>query len=274
VPFTLSHAVVALPFIRTPLLPAAVAVGAMTPDLPLFVRIGIPTYGFTHSLPALPVTVLVAFVLLLVWRCALRPAAAELLPRWVAERLPSTWGTGPRGSLHETLGGTTPSAKALGLLALSLVLGVVSHIVWDLFTHEGRGGVDLLPVLADQWGPLPGYTWAQHGSSALGLVILGMWAAAWLRRRRPAAVDRETPSAMRWVWWVSLPTTLLAAWFVSIAMYGPLTSEWTAQHLAYRVLPVAVAGWGVATLVLAIAVTATRASRANAAKSAPKRSDG
>ena len=37
-PFTPSHAVVALPFLRTPLVPAAIAVGAMTPDLPLFVR--------------------------------------------------------------------------------------------------------------------------------------------------------------------------------------------------------------------------------------------
>ena len=32
-PFTPSHAVVALPFIRSPLVPAAIAVGAMTPDL-------------------------------------------------------------------------------------------------------------------------------------------------------------------------------------------------------------------------------------------------
>ena len=37
-PLTPSHAVVALPFVRTPLLPAAIAVGAMAPDLPLFLR--------------------------------------------------------------------------------------------------------------------------------------------------------------------------------------------------------------------------------------------
>lgn len=37
-PFTPSHAIVALPFVRSPLAPAAVAVGAMAPDLPLFTR--------------------------------------------------------------------------------------------------------------------------------------------------------------------------------------------------------------------------------------------
>ncbi len=56
-PFTPSHAVVALPFVRTPLVPAAIAIGAMTPDLPLFVR-GLPLhYGVTHSFAWLPATV-------------------------------------------------------------------------------------------------------------------------------------------------------------------------------------------------------------------------
>ena len=55
-PFTPSHAVVALPFLRTPLLPAAIAIGAMAPDFPLFVR-GLPLhYGLTHSLWWLPLT--------------------------------------------------------------------------------------------------------------------------------------------------------------------------------------------------------------------------
>ena len=56
-PFTPSHAVVALPFLRTPLVPAAIAVGAMAPDLPLFLR-GMPLhYGLTHSLAWLPLTI-------------------------------------------------------------------------------------------------------------------------------------------------------------------------------------------------------------------------
>jgi hypothetical protein len=56
-PFTPSHAVIALPFVRTPLVPAAIAIGAMAPDLPLFVR-GLPLhYGVTHSFAWLPATV-------------------------------------------------------------------------------------------------------------------------------------------------------------------------------------------------------------------------
>ena len=88
-PFTLSHAVVALPFVRTPLLPAAVAIGAMTPDLPLFVR-GTPvTYQLTHTNLALSTAL--ALGLLVLWYALLRPAVRELSPAGLARRLPEEW---------------------------------------------------------------------------------------------------------------------------------------------------------------------------------------
>lgn len=175
-PFTPSHAVVALPFLRTPLIPAAIAVGAMTPDLPMYVR-GLPlTYSRTHDLAWLPVTVLVAALLLVVWRGLLRPVASELTPAWVARRLPVGWEAGARDSVRETFGmarGVAPTpGRSVGLLAISLTLGVVSHIVWDLFTHEGR------------WGPRPGRrlrtTGGRYGASrgcGMRRVRSGCWSS-------------------------------------------------------------------------------------------------
>jgi hypothetical protein len=262
-PFTPSHAVVALAFTRTPLVPAAIAVGAMTPDLPLFVRTGLPLYGHTHDAAFTPATAVVALLLLLLWRCVLRPAAGELSPRWLAGRLPSTWGRGVAASAKETVAGPDGrvTARSVVLLAVSLVLGVLTHIVWDLFTHEGRAGVNAIPALEAMWGPLPGYKWAQHGSSVLGLAVLGVWVALWLRGRAADRVVRVMPDAVRVVWWLSLPVVLIAAWLLGLATFGPITPEWTVQHLAYRVLPVAVAGWGAATLMLAVGVGRTRHAR-------------
>ena len=71
-PFTPSHAVVALAVVRTPLVPAAVAVGAIAPDLPLFARGNGISYAQTHEYPWL--TVVIAGVLLLAWWLLLRPA--------------------------------------------------------------------------------------------------------------------------------------------------------------------------------------------------------
>ena len=264
-PFTPSHAVVALPFVRTPLVPAAIAVGAMTPDLPLFVR-GLPLhYGRSHAFEWIPVTVLVALALLLVWRCVLRPATRELSPVWLARRLPGDWDAGAPAALRETLaisaaddggpGRWHVSWSGLLLLVASLGLGVVSHIVWDLFTHEGRWGVTAIPALEEQWGPLAGFKWLQHGSTALGLAVIGVFLLLWLARRRPvASVSRAVPSWVRWTWWLSLPVFLLVAWSWGLASFGPLDAEFTAAHLAYRVLPPACAVWGGLTVVLCIFV--------------------
>lgn len=260
-PFTPSHAVVALPFLRTPLAPAAIAVGAMTPDLPLFVRFGPLGYAQTHSLAWLPVTMLVALALLLVWRCALRPAVRELSPRWLSRRLSAAWDAPPSAGLRETFARTAtarPSATGILLLILSLALGVVSHIAWDAFSHEGRAGVGLIPALDEQWGPLRGYKWVQHGSSALGLVVIAVWAALWLRRARAGADPRVLPGWVRWVWWLSLPAILLVAAIAGYALAGPFRTDFGPEHLAYLALPPACAVWAGATLVLCIAVQFVR----------------
>lgn len=254
-PFTPSHAVVALPFVRTPLVPAAIAIGAMTPDLPLFLRgVGL-NYAFTHTSGNVVWTALGAFVLFMLWRVVLRPAVPELAPAWLARLLPTEWGDR----------GTIAAGKAVGvgakrsypvLLAVSLLLGVLSHIVWDLFTHEGRWGVELFPRLDALWGPLPGFKWLQHGSSVIGLAVIGVYALFWLRGRPARAdVEQSLPGVVRVAWWVSLPVILVGAWVWGLVALGPLDAQFTVQHLAYRVLPPACALWGALTLVLCVVIS-------------------
>lgn len=263
-PFTPSHAVVALPFVRTPLLPAAIAIGAMTPDLPLFVR-GTPvSYQLTHT--NVVVSGVLALVLLLLWYALLRPAVRELSPTWLARRLPPQWdATG--AAAWESLRAPRPGARNAvwrdavvfpALVAISVMLGVISHIVWDAFTHEGRWGLALFPALTEQWGPMLGYKWIQHGSSALGLVILAVYATVWLARRAPATVARLLPGWVRTVWWLSLPAILVIAWCWGLAALGPIEGTFTAAHLSYRVLPPACAVWGALTIVLCLVVLARR----------------
>ncbi|HET8927384.1 MAG TPA: DUF4184 family protein [Microbacterium sp.] len=254
-PFTPSHAVIALPFLRTPLVPAAIAVGAMAPDLPLFLPVAPFGYLQSHSFAYLPVTIALALGLLLVWRCGLRAAMRELSPQWLARRLPAEWDGGPAAAAAETFarrGRRHPSLAGILLLLLSLALGAASHIVWDLFTHEGRAGIAALDVL---WGPLPAYKWLQHGSSVVGLVILAVWAGLWLRRRTPAPpAPRIMPDAVRLAWWISLPVILVSALAIGGALFGPLTSQWRLEHVAYRVLPPVSALWAALTLILCIII--------------------
>lgn len=252
-PFTPSHAIVALPFVRTPLVPAAIAIGAMTPDLPLFLRgAGLP-YGFTHSPANIVWTTLLAFALFVAWRVVLRPGLVALAPDPVAWRLPDEWRTTGRAALSEAVGSRDRFGYPL-LLVISLMIGVLSHIVWDLFTHAGRWGVVTFPVLEEQWGPLLGYKWLQHGSSVVGMLILGAYALLWLRRRPVRPDARRLPAWLRWTWLAALPVLLVAAWMIGLAVYGPITPGFTVQHLAYRTLPAASGLWGAITVLLCIGI--------------------
>lgn len=254
-PFTPSHAVVALPFVRTPLVPAAIAIGAMTPDLPLFVRGFGVTYSFTHTYANIVWTMVIALGLFLLWRVVLRPIAPELSPQWVARRLPADWDMPAADALNDALGIGRRWTHAVWLAA-SLLIGVISHILWDEFTHEGRLGLQLMPALAEQWGPLQGFKWLQHGSSVIGLVIIGIRALLWLRRAEPRpAVARTTWPWVRVVWWLSLPVILIAAWLIGYLTLGPFTDDFTIQHLAYRSLPLASGIWAMLTLALCVALT-------------------
>lgn len=259
-PFTPSHAVVALPFVRTPLVPAAIAIGAMTPDLPLFVRgVGL-RYSFTHTPGHMLWTTLIALGLFLLWRVLLRPAVAEVSPRALRARLPREWGMAPGAALRDAFGAGRPMAMVL--LLVSLVLGVASHIAWDAFTHVGRWGVDAVPLLAASWGPLPGYKWLQYASGVLGVAVIAVWLLLWLRRRMPHEHGpRLLPVAWAWAWAAALPVLLVGALILGYRQRGPFTAEFTPQHLAYAVLPPACGIWAVLTVALGVVVLILRIRR-------------
>jgi hypothetical protein len=163
VPFTVSHAVVALPFVRSPLSYGAVAVGAMTPDLPLFFP-GVAGYGTTHGFPGVVLVSLpIAVVLYAVWRLLLRPAAPRLLPRTVGSRFPAAWAQA-----------RVPALRDVPPIVVALAIGIATHVLWDSFTHPGRLGSVLVPGLATTWGPLPGTQWLQYASSVGGLVLVAI----------------------------------------------------------------------------------------------------
>jgi hypothetical protein len=75
--------------------------------------------------------------------------------------------------------------------AVAVLLGALTHLVWDAFTHEDGRGVRMLPFLDDygpaiDGNPLRLYRWLQFVSSVVGLVIV--MAAAWKWRRSDQSV--------------------------------------------------------------------------------------
>ncbi|GAA2648688.1 DUF4184 family protein [Streptomyces lunalinharesii] len=192
-PFTLSHAAAVLPLVRRtgaargPLVASALVAGSFAPDVTYYAGTVVPggmAFGSVTHAPVGVVTVDVLLTAVLVggWRLVRAPLPA-LLPPAGRERLGAFVRGGARRprTLRER-------AALVGWFAVSAVLGSVSHVVWDAFTHPGRWGTRLVPALNTVVGDRPLAMYVQYGTSALALVGIGwfLWTAL---RRRPAAGD-------------------------------------------------------------------------------------
>ncbi|MGW7415208.1 DUF4184 family protein [Streptomyces sp. NPDC054863] len=193
-PFTLSHAAAVLPGIRRngtgrgPFLASALVAGSFAPDLTYYAASVVPggmAFGdFTHSAAGIvTVDVLCTAVLVGLWLLVREPLTA-LLPR--------TWQQRAYGLLRGEHW-TAASPSLAGKFVLSAVAGSLTHVGWDLFTHPGRLGMELLPVLGQTYAGLPLYTYAQYGTSALAAVGIGWFLAAALRRQPEAVALTGVP---------------------------------------------------------------------------------
>jgi hypothetical protein len=207
VPFTPSHIAAALPFVRTPLPIAPLVIGTMAPDVPYYLPLRVPR-DLTHSLVGVPtIDLAITIVLVLLWYAVVRAPVVDLLPRAIRDRVE------PRPVVPR---GRRVAAIALGVLAA--LVGILTHLVWDAFTHENSSVVQAVPVLHAQLGPLEGSSWLQHISTVAGLAVLAGWVVMWMRRTTPDAA-RPTLSTVR---------SRVVAWIaVALAFAGTGLVIWT-----------------------------------------------
>ncbi|MFD7816897.1 DUF4184 family protein [Streptomyces sp. NPDC059785] len=192
-PFTLSHAAAVLPAVRGDgtgrgrLVPAVLVAGSFAPDMTYYAASALPGAmefgGFTHS-PAgvLSFDVLVAWALVGLWLLLREPLVA-LVPR-ARQAGPAT-----------LLRCGAPRARVRAEPALwwyvSAVLGGLTHIVWDAFTHLDRWGMRLFPVLGREIAGSPLYWYLQYGGSAVAAVVIAVFVVVSLHRtprREPVGV--------------------------------------------------------------------------------------
>lgn len=230
-PFTFSHpaaAAVVWPAVRRGWLPLApFVIGAMAPDFEYVWRLE-PYALLGHTFPGVLTLTLPSAVAVLVWwewrgRVALRQLLALPVARERRDR--SWWG---------------------GAMA-ALVLGVITHIGWDAFTHWDAWGATLLPVLAEPvaQGWVPGVHWAnvlQHLSTLLGGVVVGRWLLRQVQQAGAVPALRA-PWRLQIVGAIAVVCVAAALW--NAPRTGAMTDRWRPRIVVGRAVVGGLAGLAV-----------------------------
>lgn len=195
VPVTVAHPAVVLPLrgllarVGLPLTP--VVVGAMAPDLGLFLRRP-GLYDLAHGPVGVALWVpLLTTLVVAAWFGLVRDALVGSAPLAVRSRLAPHVRLAPRAWAWVPVGGA---------------VGAATHTVWDAFTHPGRWGWESVAWLSAQQGPLPGGKWVQYVTGVLGMVVVLVAAVRWLASQRVLA-----EAAPRVVPWPLLESVVLGA---------------------------------------------------------------
>ena len=235
-PFTGSHIAAVLPLARSAwLVPSALVIGSMVPDLPYYLPLPVEA-TLTHSIVGvLGVDVVLGLVALALWHGLLARFLIAISPARLRERLP------PPTRQRQW------SAGRAAMLVVSLVVGALTHVLWDSFTHDGMWGAAHIGWLAESYFGMAGYRWAQRVSTVVGAVVVVVWLVRCWRTQSPAT--EQPPPAGR--------VLVAAAWTaIGLATAGGAAVAATEEVAPQRMLFLAVTTAGGAALTTAIVLAA------------------
>jgi len=178
---------------------SALVIGSMVPDFAYFIPWP-DTRHASHTLPGLLSYCLpVGMAGVVVFEFFLRRPLTFLLPRFLRERLGPV--TPPR--LHDP--------RVLAASVVALLVGALTHQIWDSFTHGNGVIVEILPVAREKLFTLGGYDVRvykvfQHASTLLGAALVARALGDWCRRtpRRKSVGDVAGRHRRRTLAWCTI----------------------------------------------------------------------
>ena len=246
-PFTISHAAAVLPlerYTRAKIPLAALMIGSMAPDFGYFLPVSM-SRSSTHDLDGL---------FLFCWPVGLAVwlLFVHVLERPTIELLPAPW---RERVAHSD---TSVTLKALALASIGILIGALTHIAWDAFTHRNTAVVEAFPLLRAELFEYRGRTLRlfvllQYLSSVVGLLALAWW--GWNLRNAPRVetahkrnflTDRARLGAVVVVLITSGATALLS--------FAESAGD-RFEHRMFHLLIGGMTGWLLAWCVVAVIVT-------------------
>jgi hypothetical protein len=235
-PYTLSHPLAVVPLRRW--CPdhfnfAALVIGSMSPDFGYFVE-QFSLAKYAHSIPGVFAVALPTSLIVLGLFYLLRRPLCFVLPQ------------PHRGALTPLSGAVQPlTARSFAIASVSVLVGALTHIVWDSFAHYDGWPVEKfrvmrVPLFVIAGIAVPTFYLIQIVSSIVGAVGLIVVYVVWLRRQpKRAGGDQGGTDWWRYILLGAVSAAALAI-AAAIAFYhartfrnGPTTIEgvyWTAVY--------------------------------------------
>ncbi|MDQ0477062.1 DUF4184 family protein [Chryseobacterium sp. MDT2-18] len=168
-PFTFSHPAIVLPLKFLPrhwFSLTGLVIGSVTPDFEYFLRMKIQS-NYSHTIDGLfwfdlPLGLILAFI----FHNLVRDSLFNNLPTFFKSRF----------STFKQFDWNEYFKRNCLVVSISILVGAVSHIFWDSFTHDHGYFVQAIPALQNSvaflGGQIPILKILQHSSTLLGGVII------------------------------------------------------------------------------------------------------
>ncbi len=217
-PFTFSHPAIVLPLTYLPqkwFSMTGLVIGSLTPDFEYFLRMRIKS-NYSHTLDGLfwfdlPLGLLLAFI----FHNIVRNSLFDNLPTFFKSRF----------SVFRQFDWNGHFKKNWFVVAISILIGASSHILWDSFTHEHGYFVQTIPTLTNTIElfdrQIPILKILQHSSTIIGGLVIA-FAVCKLPTNK---IKNESVNLKYWTIFTGLTLTIIAIRLLSgldIKQYGNL----------------------------------------------------
>ncbi|WP_291284970.1 DUF4184 family protein [Flavobacterium sp.] len=168
-PFTFTHPAIILPLTHLPrkwFSLTGLIIGSLTPDFEYFIRMKIQS-NYSHTFYGifwfdLPLAILLSFIFHNVIRNDLFMNSPPFIKSRILTFTSFNWNNYFKNNWYTVLA--------------SILIGIISHLVWDSFTHQSGYFVEHISLLKRTirlWGnTIPLWKIMQHSSTLIGAVIL------------------------------------------------------------------------------------------------------
>ncbi|TMM58698.1 DUF4184 family protein [Maribacter algarum] len=199
-PFTGSHPAIITPLLKSRILSVSgLIMGSMVPDFEFFIRLEAEVIHGHSILPMFWLNVPTAILTITLYHLIVRNQLILHLPPFFRSRF----------TPFLTFNWLVYLKLNYFKIIVSILIGNISHLVWDSFTHKNGFFVELLPLMKYTYFQIPLFHILQYAFS-----LFGAWAIIhFISKMKRFTVKTQTTKIEFSVYWLLVIVTTIALYF-------------------------------------------------------------